>query len=275
MFAKIERPSSTAATIEAKLSSARTMSAAPFATSVPVMPIATPMSAALRAGASFTPSPVMAAISPLAFSARTMRSLCSGATRAYTETSRTACSQDRVVHPLKLGAGEGPLAGGGDAELARDGRRGDRVVTGDHQRSHAGPARPGDRGAGLGSRRVDHPHHPEPDRAPAPPPRRARRRGRRGGVCDRRRRWSAGRGGEPLRSLPRTSWRRTSVSGRVAPPTRSSVQRARRTSGAPLAKRSTRSRSSPSAWAVLMSFRSDENGTSPTRGKRSRRASTA
>ena len=46
------------------------------------MPIATPMSAALSAGASFTPSPVMAAISPFAWSARTMRSLCSGATRA-------------------------------------------------------------------------------------------------------------------------------------------------------------------------------------------------
>ena len=82
MLAKIERPSSTAATIDAKLSSVRIMSAAPFATSVPVMPIATPMSAAFSAGASFTPSPVIATISPLALSARTIRSLCSGATRA-------------------------------------------------------------------------------------------------------------------------------------------------------------------------------------------------
>ena len=60
MLEKIARPSSTAATIEAKLSSASTMSAASLETSVPVMPIATPMSAVFRAGASLTPSPVIA-----------------------------------------------------------------------------------------------------------------------------------------------------------------------------------------------------------------------
>src|SRR5436853_644312 len=60
MLAKIERPSSMAATMEAKLSSIRIMSAAPFATSVPARPIATPMSAAFSAGASFTPSQVLA-----------------------------------------------------------------------------------------------------------------------------------------------------------------------------------------------------------------------
>ncbi len=82
MFAKIARPSSTAATIDAKLSSDSTMSAASFETSVPVMPIATPMSAFFSAGASFTPSPVMATTAPERFSASTMRSLCSGSTRA-------------------------------------------------------------------------------------------------------------------------------------------------------------------------------------------------
>jgi hypothetical protein len=82
MFAKIPRPSRTAETIVAKLSSARIMFAASFATSVPAIPIATPMSAALRAGASFTPSPVIATIAPPALSAFTIRSLCSGATRA-------------------------------------------------------------------------------------------------------------------------------------------------------------------------------------------------
>ena len=40
-----------------------------------------PMCAALSAGASFTPSPVIATTSPLAFSARTRRSFCSGTTR--------------------------------------------------------------------------------------------------------------------------------------------------------------------------------------------------
>ena len=82
MFEKIERPSSTAATMVAKLSSASTMSAACFETSVPVMPIATPMSAILSAGASLTPSPVMATTAPRRWSASTIRSLCSGLTRA-------------------------------------------------------------------------------------------------------------------------------------------------------------------------------------------------
>ena len=59
-LSKTPRPSSTAASMEAKSSSVSTMSAASLATSVPVMPMATPMSACLRAGASLTPSPVMA-----------------------------------------------------------------------------------------------------------------------------------------------------------------------------------------------------------------------
>ena len=48
------------------------------------MPIATPMSACLSAGASFTPSPVIATTWPQACSACTRRSFCSGATRAKT-----------------------------------------------------------------------------------------------------------------------------------------------------------------------------------------------
>lgn len=51
------RPSSTAATMDEKLSSANTISAADLATAVPE-PIAIPISAFFRAGASFTPSPV-------------------------------------------------------------------------------------------------------------------------------------------------------------------------------------------------------------------------
>ena len=48
----------------AKLSSVRIITAASFETSVPVMPIATPMLAAFSAGASFTPSPVIATMLP-------------------------------------------------------------------------------------------------------------------------------------------------------------------------------------------------------------------
>jgi len=59
-------------TIVEKLSSARTMSLASLATSVPVIPMATPMSASFRAGASFTPSPVIATMWPISRRRRTI-----------------------------------------------------------------------------------------------------------------------------------------------------------------------------------------------------------
>ena len=89
----ILRPSRTDDTIVAKLSSASTTSAASFATSVPVIPIATPILASFSAGASLTPSPVIATTLPLCWKALTMRTLCSGATRAKTEILPTiSCS---------------------------------------------------------------------------------------------------------------------------------------------------------------------------------------
>jgi hypothetical protein len=60
MLVYMLRPSSTALTMDAKLSSTKIISAAALATSVPVIPIAMPMSACRRAEASFTPSPVIA-----------------------------------------------------------------------------------------------------------------------------------------------------------------------------------------------------------------------
>ena len=70
-------------------SSARTTSAASFDTSVPVMPMATPTSACLSDGASLTPSPVIAVTCPRPCSDFTMRSLCSGDTRANTPMPST------------------------------------------------------------------------------------------------------------------------------------------------------------------------------------------
>jgi len=70
------RPSSIARTIVLKLSSARTMFAASFDTSVPFIPIAIPMSARFNAGASFTPSPVTATTSPISFNVFAILSLC-------------------------------------------------------------------------------------------------------------------------------------------------------------------------------------------------------
>ena len=78
-------PSSTAATIEAKLSSVKTISADSFATSVPVIPIATPIFACFNAGASFTPSPVIATILFCTCNALTSLNFCSGVTLANTE----------------------------------------------------------------------------------------------------------------------------------------------------------------------------------------------
>ena len=82
MFSYISRPDATAFTMVAKLSSASIISPAALATSVPPSPIAQPISAVFKAGASFTPSPVIATISPLAFSSSTILYLCSGFTLA-------------------------------------------------------------------------------------------------------------------------------------------------------------------------------------------------
>ena len=83
----------------AKLSSVTTILAALLATSVPVMPMATPTSARASAGASLTPSPVIATTSPRACSAWTMRSFCAGCTRAKTamrsSSSRSSASPRR------------------------------------------------------------------------------------------------------------------------------------------------------------------------------------
>jgi len=62
-------PILTPLTIEEKSSSVITIAEASRATSVPLCPIAMPIFAALRAGASLTPSPVIATTSLLAFNA--------------------------------------------------------------------------------------------------------------------------------------------------------------------------------------------------------------
>ena len=71
-------------TIEAKLSSITMISQACFATSVPVIPIAKPTSAFLRAGASLVPSPVTATISPNSLRPVTNKYLSSGLDLART-----------------------------------------------------------------------------------------------------------------------------------------------------------------------------------------------
>ena len=70
--------------MEEKLSSNRIIPAASFATSVPVIPIAKPMSAFFNAGASFVPSPVTATTLFNYFNPVTSRYLSSGEDRANT-----------------------------------------------------------------------------------------------------------------------------------------------------------------------------------------------
>ena len=90
-------PSRTAATIVVKQSSAITMSATLLVTSVPLMPMATPMSADFMDGASFTPSPVMATTSPAFFLILTIRFLCAGVTLANTLPRRIASARSLFV----------------------------------------------------------------------------------------------------------------------------------------------------------------------------------
>mmetsp|Transcript_8292 Transcript_8292/g.20948 ORF Transcript_8292/g.20948 Transcript_8292/m.20948 type:complete len:394 (+) Transcript_8292:1225-2406(+) len=105
----MERPSAMASTMVEKLSSASTMSDASLATAVPVMPMAMPMSASLSAGASFTPSPVIATIWPCSLSSRTMSCLCLGSARENThppgDISTRICSARSMAlnsRPVKL-----------------------------------------------------------------------------------------------------------------------------------------------------------------------------
>lgn len=109
----MERPSSTAATMVAKLSSASTMSAASLETSVPLMPMAMPMDAWRSAGASLTPSPVIAVTSPSRLSARTRRCLSAGSARQKTrlpERSSAACCPSgsaKKARPVNVQASSG------------------------------------------------------------------------------------------------------------------------------------------------------------------------
>ena len=99
------RPSLTADTMVLKLSSLRTISDAFLATSVPVWPIAQPISAAFNAGASLTPSPVIATTLSLLWNAFTIRTLCSGDTLANTRYSST-CLQNSSLESLESSAPE-------------------------------------------------------------------------------------------------------------------------------------------------------------------------
>ena len=95
----------------AKLSSVSTMSAASLETSVPVIPIATPMSAVFKRGASFTPSPVIATVGAAALQrlhdAQFVFRIDARINRNFPHSLR------RAPHPtfFQLGAGDGTPVG--------------------------------------------------------------------------------------------------------------------------------------------------------------------
>ncbi len=159
MLSKIPRPSRIPATMLAKLSSARTMSAASRVTAVPVRPMAIPMCASRSAGASFTPSPVMATTAPRPFQ---------------------AAHDPQLV--LRRGTGVNDLRSslvvfGQDSHLSGDGRRRDRMVAGDHHRADPRLPRLCDGVDGLGAGRIGDPDQPQ-QCAGVPRPARHRRRRR-------------------------------------------------------------------------------------------------
>ena len=141
----------------AKLSSVRIMSAASRATSVPALPIAMPMSAALSAGASLTPSPVIATTSLHRLQRLGDAHLVLGHDAREDDLAGERLLERVVVHLLEVGAGDDVRVGRrDDADLARDRLGGQAVVAGDHDDADAGGVALGDGVGDLGARRVLH-----------------------------------------------------------------------------------------------------------------------
>ncbi len=141
----------------AKLSSSSTIADASRATSVPTLPIATPMSALFSAGASFTPSPVIATNSPrrlqrlddadllLGIDARVDAQMPHARSPAP-RRSRRASSRPVIRRSSAVVD---------DAEPHGDRARGERMVAGDHHGRHARLPALGHGARRLGARRID------------------------------------------------------------------------------------------------------------------------
>src|SRR5215213_950692 len=119
------RPSRTAPTMVAKLSSVRIIVAASLVTSVPVMPIATPMSALRRAGASLTPSPVIPTTSPRPCSAHDADLVLGGDAGDHADVVEPAGEVGVVGHPVQRRARHRLSR---DTEVGGDGSGRDGVV---------------------------------------------------------------------------------------------------------------------------------------------------
>jgi hypothetical protein len=172
-----------AATMVAKLSSTRIISDASLLTSVPVRPMATPMSANLSAGASLTPSPVMATMwlwrsvttvhtkvstkkrfVHASAEARYVPALLVGLNDLHLVFGRHSVEHGDVVnlrgelvlgHLLDVVVGKGHAAPVEDVELPGDRDRRLLRITGDHHHLDAASAHFGDRLLGCNRSRGD------------------------------------------------------------------------------------------------------------------------
>ena len=132
------RPSSMAAAIVSNRSSCRTMDAASLATSVPRSPMATPTSDFLSAGASLTPSPSMATISPRAWSASITVSLSCGATRLNAPTWGHAPDSSSACQLRQLAPVDHLIVRGQQTELTTDRLGGQPLIAGHHDGAQPG-----------------------------------------------------------------------------------------------------------------------------------------
>ena len=133
MLSNAARPSSTASTIGRTVVQEHQVGGR-AATSVPAMPIATPMSAWRSAGASLTPSPVIATTSPAAWSALTMPSFCSG---VRGRRPRSAPRRSPRARRSSAGSSSPSSTPSSPMPWPGDGGGGRRVVAGDHHDADA------------------------------------------------------------------------------------------------------------------------------------------
>ena len=130
------------------MSSVRTMSAASLATSVPLQPMATPMSACLSAGASLTPSPVTATICPRGFGGALDRhaQLVLGRHAGEDDLAGERAAQGGVVHGVHLGPGDDARPRpADDPDAPGDALGRQPVVAGEHHDADAGAVAAGHR----------------------------------------------------------------------------------------------------------------------------------
>ena len=128
--------------------------------------MATPMSARRSAGASLTPSPVIATTSPRARSASAMRSFASGELRAKMSSR---CVAQELVERRRRSSRRAPspvtVTSARDADPAGDSRGGESVVAGHDHDADAGVVAAGDGVGDLGSRRVEQATRPRRQRS--------------------------------------------------------------------------------------------------------------